>query len=137
MTAAGIRVLITGSREFSERAIVAAALTLVHREHPGVPITVIVGGARGADRVAAGIARQNPGRLIEEEHLANWTFPDGSKNKLAGFERNQRMVDTGADVCLAFLQLGERNSGTRDCVRRAVRAGIPVREHWSTPAEIG
>ena len=34
------------------------------------------------------------------------------------------MVDLGADVCLAF-PLGE-SRGTRDCMRRASEAGIPV-----------
>ena len=34
------------------------------------------------------------------------------------------MVNAGADLCLAF-PLGE-SRGTRDCVRRADAAGIPV-----------
>ena len=42
----------------------------------------------------------------------------------AGFIRNQRMVDSGADVCLAFPR-GTSN-GTYDCQKRAKAAGIPV-----------
>ena len=42
----------------------------------------------------------------------------------AGPRRNQRMIDSGLDVLLAF-PLGER-SGTQNCIRLAERAGIPV-----------
>lgn len=132
---APIRVLITGSREFTDRSIVAAALSKVKNEHRGHPLVVVSGRARGADTVAANIARQYPGRLIDEGHPASWRNPDGSTNRLAGFERNQRMVDAGADVCLAFLQTEEKNNGTRDCMRRAAKAGIEVREHWSQPID--
>ena len=136
LTESPVRVLITGSREFTDRSIIAAALTVVAREHRGHPLVVIHGAARGADRVAGGVARQYPGRLIEEVHpVTDWTNPDGSKNWRAGFDRNQRMVDTGAEVCLAFLQTGEKNNGTKDCMKRAVAANIEVREHWSTAPE--
>jgi hypothetical protein len=36
------------------------------------------------------------------------------------------MVDLGADLCLAFPM--PRSRGTWDCVRRAKKAGIVVRE---------
>jgi hypothetical protein len=133
MTAEPLRVLITGSRVFTERDTIAAALTLVHRENPGRPIIVCHGQATGADSLSGSVARQHPGRLIEEAHPADWR-PGGVYNSMAGFDRNQLMVDLGAEVCLAFLQDGERNSGTRDCIRRAKKAKIPVREHWSKPA---
>jgi hypothetical protein len=43
----------------------------------------------------------------------------------AGFRRNQEMVDLDdIDVCLAFPK--GRSSGTRDCMRRAHKAGIAV-----------
>lgn len=48
-----------------------------------------------------------------------WYCPTG------GFRRNQDMVDTGVDVCCA-LPLGA-SPGTRDCMRRARAAGVPVR----------
>jgi hypothetical protein len=45
--------------------------------------------------------------------------------RAAGPQRNTRMVDLGADLCLAFPLPGSR--GTKDCVQRARAAGIPVR----------
>ena len=128
-----LRVLITGSREFDERKIIAGALSQVARENPGRDLSVVHGAASGADTLAGDVARSAPGRLIEEAHpVTDWKMPDGSKNWRAGFDRNQRMVDLGADICLAFLKLGAKNNGTRHCMGIAGEAGIPVREHWST-----
>jgi hypothetical protein len=54
----------------------------------------------------------------------------------AGNYRNQdRIIDPGLDRLLAFYQPGEANTGTRDCVRRASRAGIDVLP--APPAEEG
>jgi hypothetical protein len=53
-------------------------------------------------------------------HYADWS----SFGELAGPMRNQAMVDTGVDICLAFPLLGSR--GTWDCVRRAQASGVPV-----------
>lgn len=59
--------------------------------------------------------------LPVEAHPADWR----SCGRAAGLIRNQRMVDLGADLCLAF-PLGE-SRGTWDCVARARKAGIEVR----------
>jgi hypothetical protein len=63
-------------------------------------------------------------RIAEETHPAEW-YPNGTYDKAAGPKRNQRMVDKGACVCLAFPT--EKSVGTWDCIKRANRAGIPVR----------
>ncbi|KQO98890.1 SLOG family protein [Leifsonia sp. Leaf264] len=127
-----VRVLITGSREIKQRSTVAAAITQTWVDFGRQPLTVIHGNARGADKLAGQVARDNRGRATEEIHPAIWQpeGPNGPTDKLAGFTRNQKMVDLGADICLAFLKEGERNSGTRDCIRRAMKAGINVFETW-------
>jgi hypothetical protein len=128
-----VRVLITGSREFTDRAVIAAAISQVARENPNRALLIRHGAARGADSLAGAVARKYPGRLVEEVHaVTDWKNPDGSKNWKAGFDRNQRMVDAGADICLAFLHPAAKNAGTRHCMRAAHEAGIPVREHWSS-----
>lgn len=123
-----VRVLITGSRHFTDRALIAAALSQVAREHPGERLVVVHGDARGADRIAAAIAADFPDRLEAEAHPAPWRRADGSCDRSAGHRRNQQMVDAGAAVCLAFLHAPSApNRGTESCVAKAVTAGIPVR----------
>lgn len=63
--------------------------------------------------------------ITEESHPADWE----NDGRGAGFIRNQRMVDLGADVCLAFVEGASR--GTRDCMKRAGQAGIPLVVHYA------
>ena len=44
----------------------------------------------------------------------------------AGPVRNQAIVSAGASVCLDFHQAISASKGTKDCCRRAVKAGIPT-----------
>lgn len=74
----------------------------------------------GADRMASEIWGQLWGFPVEA-HPALWK----TEGKASGPRRNQRMVDLGADGCLAFIDGPSR--GTRDCADRARKAGIPVR----------
>jgi len=114
------RILVTGSREFSSLEIASAALSEA-RWHFGSILTVVHGGARGADRILAAMAQEFG--FDVEAHPADWQ----ANGKAAGFIRNQAMVDAGADMALAFLVEGHACRGTRDCGRRAKAAGIPVR----------
>lgn len=125
---ATFRILVTGSREWTDRERMRLALQSVARGQNsyGFPIVVVHGGARGADRMAGSLARATPD-ATEEIHEADW-----SKGKFAGHQRNQRMVDLRADVCLAFFQVGAGNRGTHDCASRAKIAKIPVIEIWSS-----
>jgi hypothetical protein len=45
---------------------------------------------------------------------------------VAGPARNREMVQAGADLCIALHRSIETSKGTRDCVRQALAAGIPV-----------
>lgn len=113
-----MRVLVTGSRNWTNEAAVYSALTELIRTSNR--ITVVHGACpTGADAIAHHWATSVPGATAEP-HPAEWD----RHGKAAGPIRNQQMVDLGADVCLAFL-LGE-SRGTRDCMRRAEAAGIPV-----------
>lgn len=114
-----MRILVTGSREWSNGATIAYALARAAQEGD----LVIVHGdcPTGADRIASEWADLHG--VSQEPHPADWE----AHGKAAGPKRNQEMVDLGADVCLAF-PLGE-SRGTRDCMRRASLAGIPVIDH--------
>lgn len=121
MTAA--RVLVTGSRRWSDAAALEAALVQAWDEAlaAGFDGMVVVHGGcpTGADRLAWEWASRVD--VPVEVFAADWD----RHGPAAGPLRNQAMVDAGAVVALAF-PLG-RSAGTRDCMRRAERAGIPVR----------
>jgi hypothetical protein len=142
------RILITGSREFDSLALLTFELALAigesgaHRDE----ITVVHGGAQGADTMAAQVAEGYHCRT--EEHRADWEAPcrpscqrghrrkrrDGSTYcPAAGNYRNAEMAALGADVCLALFQPGAASRGTSDCVRKALDAGIPVRAFGEVP----
>lgn len=121
----GRRILVTGSRDWSDDQSVRATLGEVAR-----PGDTLVSGAcpTGADALAEEFWRtQGP----IERHPADW-----SKGRGAGPARNAHMVSLGADVCIAFV--GECTSprctipgahdshGATGCVALAERAGIPI-----------
>jgi hypothetical protein len=81
-------------------------------------VTVVHGGAKGADTIAAEFAKAFGMKV--EAHLADWQ----AYHRAAGPLRNQKMVDLGADICLAFLMPDSK--GTADCIRKAKKAGIPI-----------
>jgi len=105
-----MRILVTGSRDWTDREAVGRALDKAAPIDPVDRIVVVHGGARGTDLVAHYWATK--WGWITEAH------PAGSDPKA----RNQRMVDLGADVCLAFATRWA--SGTGHCARAARRAGI-------------
>ena len=141
-----LRVLITGSRTWTDEAtihnaLLAAWTEAIEADYDG--ITVIHGGAAGADTIAARWADQNRRDGVGVEcHDADWAgpcaadCPPGHRRKqgsrewcpLAGHRRNQAMVDSGPAFVCAF-SVGN-STGTADCVRRAKAAGLLVRK-WT------
>lgn len=115
-----MRFLVTGSRHWDDVPAVETALggywfAMAH----GRSNTVLVHGeCTGLDTIAAQLWRR--WNLPDEQFDADWD----NLGKAAGPIRNQMMVASGADVCLAFPMPSSR--GTFDCMRRAACAGIPV-----------
>lgn len=120
------RILITGSRMLTDRDFDLVRDAIAKAVSDLGDAVVVHGNAQGADRLADRAARSLG--LKTEPHSARWR----TEGKAAGPLRNQRMVNLGADVCLAF-PVGE-SRGTRDCMRRAEEAGIPVRVYERQPA---
>lgn len=118
-----MRVLITGSREWQDFLPIQRALLRVTNGHAGPwPITLVSGHCpTGADAIGEHLAKQLGWSV--EAYPARWDL----HGKAAGPIRNQQMVDTGPDICLAFPR--GRSAGTRDCMRRAAAHGIPVLSH--------
>jgi len=122
-----VRIGVTASRKWKDPVPMAYALGWLAGSafsagmitDPG-EITVITGRALGGDRMFEAIARRF-GCTIEPHEV---TDEQWRASRAAGFDRNQRMVDSGAWCWLAFILDG--SSGATDCKERAERAQIPV-----------
>ena len=117
-----MRILVTGSRNWTDKVTIAQAIReawLVAGRPYGV--TVVHGGARGADYIA-GVYAKRLGFSVEVHALddAAWN----KYGKAAGPIRNKEMVDLGADVCLAFIK--NESAGATHCAELAQKAGIPT-----------
>jgi YspA, cpYpsA-related SLOG family len=118
------RFLVTGSRHWHDGPPVWAWLDVFLRDaNVGPrPVVVVEGEAPGVDRLAKMWAFAH-GYAVDPFE-AHWRV-DGVYRRWAGNERNQEMVDAGADLCAGFPT--EDSRGTWDCLRRAHRAGIRCR----------
>ena len=116
------RILVTGSRDWTDREVIDSALWQAWIDLGGDPATVLVQGEchlGGADLIAKQAWELNG--MPVESHPAEMG-PDGH---VLGPKRNAHMVSLGADLCLAFPLPASR--GTKNCMRLAHEAGIPVR----------
>ena len=115
-----MRVLVCGGRDFDDVELMISVLDRLHTEKS---FTMLIhGNARGADRIADDWAWR---RGVPREPYG---LPQGEWDELgkrAGPLRNQRMLDEGKpDLVVAFPGGG----GTKDIVRRAVKAGVAIHE---------
>lgn len=120
-----MRVLVTGARALTDPTPVYKALNGLRDElfkQRGSTLIVVHGDCpQGADRHARNWCEDTETFWVHEErHPADWD----THGKSAGFRRNQKMVDLGADLVLAFLR-GEAN-GTYHTVAAAKKAGLKV-----------
>jgi len=106
-----IRVIVCGGRDYANRTVIGGALGMLRDG-----VTIVHGAAPGADSLAAEEAALRG--LDVEAHPADWS----THGKAAGPIRNQRMLEAGAELVIAFP--GGR--GTADMVRRSREAGIVV-----------
>lgn len=116
------RVLVTGSRTWTDEHTIRAALAAVWGD--GTTVLVSGGCPRGADRIAEQTWTRWGGRI--ERHPADWQ----RHGRGAGFRRNAAMVAAGADVCLAFIHGG--SPGATHTAGLAEAAGIPTHRHTRT-----
>lgn len=145
-----MRILITGSRDWIDEEAIRQSMSIAvkylnsKRTGKGLPeisdmsdITLIHGTAKGAD-VLAGEVAKDLGMLIEE-HPADWAkhnndcpdvkppYPSCWQGKercsRAGHRRNQEMIDSGADVILAFIL--DESPGATGCLNSARKGHMP------------
>lgn len=116
-------VLVCGSRDWTDASYIEGVLGFLEERHT---LTVIEGGAVGADRTAGRWAAKARQRGVGWVRFpADW----GQFGRSAGPIRNQQMLDYGPHLVLAFkdgFDWGMRRGGTEDMVRRATAAGVPA-----------
>lgn len=123
-----MKILVCGDRNWTDREKIIQQLRIL-REVSKVlgaewrtryPMRIIHGAARGADRIAGEEGKKLGFEVIE--YPADWSI-----GRAAGVIRNQVMLDDGKpDFVLAFHSNIEESKGTKDMVRRARQALIPV-----------
>lgn len=128
MNEQSFRVLVTGSREWTDRAVIRTALEALSDYQPTPElITIVHGAAVGADTIADEEAKalgytREPYPIPKEE----WRPPHlhGVIDYSVGPRRNQRMLDTGVDLVLAFPH--GISKGTRGCMKMAGKMKLKV-----------
>jgi hypothetical protein len=115
-----MRIGVTISRDWDDYTAIEEVMEEVMIGKSSYKITVIHGASQ-MDWFVAGVAHMLGMDL--EAYPADWA----KHGKAAGVIRNQEMVDSGADLWLAFIKNHSR--GATDCANRADLAGIPVRTY--------
>jgi NADPH:quinone reductase-like Zn-dependent oxidoreductase len=114
-----MRVIVTGDRAWECHELAADVVRRLMARH-GQRLVIVHGAAGGVGAAFAEAARALG--VAVEPHRAEWV----RLGKRAGPSRNQRMVDAGADLCVAVHRFIANSKGTKDCARRAIAAGIPT-----------
>lgn len=124
-----ICLLVTGSREWQDHALVEDALCRDVGPHPTQDVTLIHGDARGADKIADLVGRQQGWNVLPMP--AQW----GKLGKSAGTARNAHMASVGMALaaCGWLVRVhafpGPTSRGTWDMVHACQRGKLGVRVH--------
>jgi hypothetical protein len=122
------RVLVTGSRDWSDQGVIHDVMDAIRQAHRGRDLVLVSGNCpTGADAHAEGWGEIQDWAV--ELHPADWA----THGKAAGPRRNAEMVALGADVCIAFIRNNSRGASMTAAL--ADQAGIPTYRYLSTYPE--
>lgn len=116
-----MRILVTGSRNWTDKVAVRWAL-MPYRCIPDV--TLVHGGAQGADSIAHEIAEVYG--FTTEVHRPDYKAYPGH---IAPLKRNDAMLDSGIDLVLAFMLGVPEKGGTLYTFTGARKRGLRVVLH--------
>lgn len=120
-----VRILICGSRFWTDEDAIREVLEGLVEEFRGLEIQIIHGDCRGADRIAARIAKEDLGIENVQPYPAKWK----KYGDAAGPIRNQEMISLDPTHMVAFGS----GYGTEGCVRLAQEHGdIDIRRYGTT-----
>jgi putative aminopeptidase FrvX len=108
-----MRVIVCGSRNWKNEEAIRRQLERLPKN-----TTIVEGGCKGADLIAARVAKRLG--LAVEEHPARW----GQHGRSAGPIRNREMLETGVNLVLAFHEDIFHSRGTQHMVTIAREADI-------------
>jgi hypothetical protein len=115
-----MKVIVTGDRNWMDLAKIREVLSQFPAD-----TRLIHGGCRGADEICGLVGKELGFDIVE--YPANWEL----YGKSAGPKRNQLMIDEGRKtddpeltVCYAFHNDIKNSKGTKDMMRRTIKAGI-------------
>lgn len=111
-----MRVIVCGDRNWDDEQMIVDVLGGLPKD-----TIIITGGCRGADTLASEHAFWSDFKV--ETYRAEWT----KYGMAAGPIRNQKMLDSGCDLVLAFHNDIEHSKGTKHMVEIATKKGIPVK----------
>jgi hypothetical protein len=112
------RLLISGSRDWDNDEVILVELLRCYAKF-GTEVTLVSGGAKGADSICEEVAKSFD--WVIEQHLPDWD----SFGKSAGYRRNEQMVASGVDALVAFRRNNSR--GTTHTAQTAIKAGVPTK----------
>ncbi len=115
------RILVTGERDLTDEKLVHDTLAALLKRLNTSDVVVVHGDCpTGADSFAQSFCDKNgvPFERYPAEQFGSWPQ--------CGPIRNGHMVSLGADICLSFWSGKVEKSGTFNCLRKAVQAGIRV-----------
>ena len=115
-----VRVLVTGSRTWTDAEAIYWAFRTWWEEagQPDQPLLISGACPKGADSLAEYVWERNGWTV--ERHPADWN----RHGRSAGFKRNEEMVLSKPDVCIAFIKAN--SSGATHTVNLAKRHGVPT-----------
>jgi acetylglutamate kinase len=116
------RILVCGDRHWENRRLARKVVRRLVERH-GQDIVIVHGGGCGVDQ-AFSVACQELGVQAEAHPVTDqWIRQYGAQERPL---RNKAMVDLGAEMCIVIHRDLENSTGSKDCVRQALAAGIPT-----------
>lgn len=112
-----MKLAIIGSREFCDWELFTEGITRILEQEGKLPILVVSGGARGADRMGEKWAKDNGIKTLVFK--PEW----GKHGKRAGLIRNADIIENATHV-LAFPS--ESGSGTQHALGLAKEKNLPI-----------
>jgi hypothetical protein len=114
-----MRILVTGDRDWICFDLATAIVRRMIKRY-GPDIVIVHGDCRGVDNSFRSVCRWL--RVKDEPHPPDWArFGDA-----AGPKRNAEIVASKPDMCVALHRSIETSRGTKDCVKQALAAGVPM-----------